>query len=112
MEDTIKLPLDADGVPIRPGDVVYSLRRKDPKPKIVRELLFTGAEPIQWSIVLKDGLSYVPNSFSHTKPDTLESIEQALDELAKAAACGCTTDVEIKDDISYLMERIKRMVER
>ena len=109
MEDTIKLPLDADGVPIRPGDVVYNLKIKDPNPQKVRALRYLGQQICPWSIeVIGETLSYVPDCFSHIKPDTLETIEESVREIAKRAELKSPFELEILT----LMERIKRMVER
>ena len=109
MEDTIKLPLDADGVLIRPGDVVYNLKIKDPKPQKVWALRYSGTQVRPWSIeVIGETNLYVPHCFSHIKPDTLETIEESVRELTKKAALKAPVELEIVS----LMERIKRMVER
>ena len=109
MEDTIKLPLDADGVPIRPGDVVYNLKIKEPNPQKVRALRYSGTQVRPWSIeVTGETIPYVPDCFSHIKPDTLETIEESVRELAKRAELKSPFELEILT----LMERIKRMVER
>ena len=109
MEDTIKLPLDADGVPIRPGDVVYDRFLSDPKPLTVRVVQYNGNKLVPWDIFFNGReLPYVPSYFTHTKPDTLEDIEQSIRELAKRAELKSPFELEI----ITLMERIKRMVER
>ena len=107
MEDTIKLPLDADGVPIRPGDVVYNLKIEDTEPQKVWMLRYTGIQICPWNIeVLGETLPYVPNCFTHTKPDTLEDIEAIIRELIQSNEKWALSEVP------NLMERIKRMVER
>ena len=115
MEDTIKLPLDADGVPIRPGDVVYV--SESTMPRIVAAVEYDGTPGFPWAVFLiedeaKGGNYWLPGSLSHTRPDTLEDIEQALHKLEQDASCGCVTEAEVNVDIADLMERIKRMVER
>ena len=113
MEDTIKLPLDADGVPIRPGDVVYNLKIKEPNPQKVRALRYSGTQVRPWSIeVTGETIPYVPDCFSHIKPDTLEDIEKAINELMDEATIKYLIKEEIKERVDPLMERIKRMVER
>ena len=109
MEDTIKLPLDADGVLIRPGDVVYNLKIKEPNPQKVRALRYSGTQVRPWSIeVTGETIPYVPDCFSHIKPDTLETIEESVREIAKRAELKSPFELEILT----LMDRIKRMVER
>ena len=109
MEDTIKLPLDADGVPIRPGDVIYNLKIKDPKPHKVWALRYNGTQIRPWNIeVIGETLPYVPDCFSHIKPDTPETIEESVREIDKRAELKAPVELEILT----LMERIKRMVER
>ena len=106
MEDTIKLPLDADGVPIRPGDVVY--RHSVPHPLKVKSVQLTCHKLAPWEIYVAgdDVFSYMPKNFSHTKPDTLEDIEAIIRELIQS------NEKWALSEIPDLMERIKRMVER
>ncbi len=114
MEDTIKLPLDADGVPIRPGDVVYGKLSSDAKPMVVRSIEYTGGELVPWFITFvgRAQFPYIPKCFTHTKPDTLETIEQAISDLAQDASLEYLSDEEIRELVTPLMKRIKRMVER
>ena len=80
MEDTIKLPLDADGVPIRPGDVVYI--DEEDSAKEVRAINFARSSYRPWLIELdQSGRVFdpekryrFPHEITHTKPDTLEDI--------------------------------------
>ena len=105
MEDTIKLPLDADGVPIRPGDVVcvgeQSALRK------VTALKY-GYMAVPCFVFLEgDNNSeeaWSPNYLHH--PDTLEDIEAIIRELIRSNEKWALSEVP------NLMERIKRMVER
>ena len=113
MEDTIKLPLDADGVPIRPGDVVYHTMIKDPSPKKVWALRYTGTRVRPWSIeITGETIPCVPYCFSHIKPDTLETIEESVRELMEQARLDGPLCYRVNDGVAPLMERIKRMVER
>ena len=100
MEDTIKLPLDADGVPIRPGDVVYVPFGQD-QPIMVRAIKYDSSSTTPWAIVTNDG-RYIcsPKGLTHVKPETLEDIER---DIAKGVK---------ENEVPALMERIKRMVER
>ena len=109
MEDTIKLPLDADGVPIRPGDVVYHTMIKDPSPKKVWALRYTGTRVRPWSIeVAGETIPCVPYCFSHAKPDTWDDIEVGIRRLANCYF----TPKEVNEEAALMIERIKRMVER
>ena len=111
MEDTIKLPLDADGVPIRPGDVVYvgeqSALRK------VTALKY-GCMAVPCFVFLEGDSNseevWSPNYLHH--PDTLEDIEEAISDLAQDASLKSLSDGDIRELVAPLIERIKRMVER
>ena len=118
MEDTIKLPLDADGVPIRPGDVVY-IDGEDSENE-VRAINFARSSYRPWLIELdQSGRVFdpkkryrFPHEITHTKPDTWKVIERAVFEFAHKATIACKSKEEIKEEVAPLMERIKRMVER
>ena len=101
MEDTIKLPLDADGVPIRPGDVVYVTIRGQEQPLKVKAIKYDSSSPTPWVVETDNGrrVSF-PRGLTHDKPDTLEDIER---DIAKGVEEG---------EVAPLMERIKRMVEK
>lgn len=116
MEDTIKLPLDADGVPIRPGDIVFVKRPKgEPKAMRVKSLLLQSVAE-GWAIGAKEHGNaegfWLGADLTHTKPDTLEDIEKAINELIEEATLDYLAEAEIKEKVAPLMERIKRMVER
>ena len=112
MEDTIKLPLDADGVPIRPGDVVYLFSQT--APSRVAAMQYDNWPGHPWDVILEgdNDTHWLPEHLSHTKPDTLEDIEKAINELIEEATLDYLAKVEIKEKAAPLMERIKRMVER
>ena len=117
MEDTIKLPLDADGVPIRPGDVIYMNYGEGSKKLLkqfeVRSIEHTDTKYHPWVVnVVGDVCAYTPEAFTHTNPDTLEDIEKAINELMEEATLEYLAKAEIKEKVAPLMERIKRMVER
>ena len=100
MEDTIKLPLDADGVPIRPGDVVYVLFEQG-RPVKVKAIKYDSSSITPWTIVTdKDQYIRFPKGLPHVKPETLEDIER---DIAKGVK---------ENEVPDRMERIKRMVER
>ncbi len=109
MEDTIKLPLDADGVPIRPGDVVFVKQAKEPEPRKAVTLIFRNAAH-GWVVgLLAPGGTeerWVAEELTHTEPDTLEGIESIIRELIQ-----CNEEFALSE-IPSLMERIKRMVEK
>ena len=106
MEDTIKLPLDADGVPIRPGDVVYKLNCHEPYEVLRME--YFGFRGGTWYIVIDEHspLLYGGSHYSHKKTDNLETIEASIRELIEFS------EEDALSEIPRLMERIKRMVER
>ena len=106
MEDTIKLPLDADGVPIRPGDVVYE--RDCHEPHEVLRMEYSGFKGGTWFIVIneKSGILYGGNHYSHERTDNLETIEASIRELIEL------NEEDALSVIPDLMERIKRMVEK
>ena len=113
MEDIIKLPLDVDGVPIRPGDVLWLKEHPEDEPLTVASLRYLDRESISWDFTAigKDAF-YLPKAFTHTKPDTLETIEKAINELIEEATLDYLAKAEIKEKVAPLMERIKRMVEK
>ena len=109
MEDTIKLPLDADGVPIRPGDVVYVRLAKKPEPQKVATLIYRNAAHCWVVGLLAPGAKeerWVAECLTHTKPGALETIEASIRELIELS------EEDALSEIPRLMERIKRMVER
>ena len=115
MEDTIKLPLDADGVPIRPGDVVYV--SESTMPRIVAAVEYDGTAGCPWAVFLmedesKGGHYWLPGSLSHAKPDTWKDIEQSIRSLINAGSINVKNLEGAHEGVAPLMERIKRMVER
>ena len=117
MEDTIKLPLDADGVPIRPGDVVYVSYGEGSKTLLkqfeVRSIEHTDLKYHPWVVNVVGGeCVYTPEAFTHTNPDTLEDIEKSIRELMEQTRLDGPLCYRVNDGVAPLMERIKRMVER
>ncbi len=105
MEDTIKLPLDADGVPIRPGDVVYPIHKRIKLEVVSLEINAAGDGPIE--CMCGNAIVYwKPTRLAHYAPDTLETIEASIRELIELS------EEFALSEIPSLMERIKRMVER
>ena len=110
MKDTIKLPLDADGVPIRPGDVVYKLN--DSKPLKVMNLQYTSFEGGSWFVTTDDfeDVIYGGDCYTHEKYDSFGDIEREIRFLINMGST--TRRKEAQGRVAPLMERIKRMVER
>ena len=72
----IDLPLDADGVPIKIGDVVYATRYKNVECTVLSiERLSDG-----WLVEVDNGVGcrfrQTSDDFTHKQPDTLERIEE------------------------------------
>lgn len=110
MEDTIKLPLDADGVPLRLWDVVFVKNEEKPEARRVTSLLFHSSPEgcMVGSRIFGGPEEYwSAENMTHTKPDTWEDIDIALSRLAN---CHFTAK-EAKEEVALVMERIKRMVE-
>ena len=118
MKDTIKLPLDADGVPIRPGDVVY-IDGEDSENE-VRAINFARSSYRPWLIELDQSGRVLdpekryryPHEITHTKPDTWKDIEQSIRSLINAGSINVKNLEGAHEGVAPLMERIKRMVER
>lgn len=71
-DDWIKLPVDADGVPIRVGDLM-EIGDDGNAVTCIRDV------GKGWEVVLNNLYTYNPDSLHHFKPDTWESIiEDAL----------------------------------
>lgn len=83
----MKLPLDADGVPIGVGDIVY--RDADPKPLQV-DLIYAGSMGYR-AVRLKNGAGIYTSAdaprLSHKKPEPPDSWEK-LEEDATQQSCG------------------------
>lgn len=82
----MKLPLDADGVPIRIGDIVY--RDDDPEPSQV-DLIYAGSTGY-CTVRLKDSAGIYTSAdaprLSHKKPEPPDSWEK-LEKDARKTAC-------------------------
>ena len=83
----MKLPLDADGVPIRIGDTVYT---RDAKEYIVRGI-YALADEYNISVVPLNGgtcfLTMEPEGLTHRATDSADSWEK-LEEDAKQRICA------------------------
>ena len=98
MKDTIKLPLDADGVPIRPGDVVYHLLEEgEPQPRRVVAIRPKGPFDNSWRWTIKtckDGCNPIDHKaffLTHNKPDSLDRKTGGSPEL-RAQPYGATQE--------------------
>lgn len=111
MEDMVELPLDAGGMPIRVGDIVYYADREVAEELQVTALLCYGEKwlvrcerlPNLWN-------NWVPEKLTHVKPDTLEDIEKDINKLVETAGYYQISGKDYSDEVAPLMERIKRMV--
>lgn len=107
MEDTIKLPLDADGVPIRPGDTVFRVVDGTRYSAVSVEMTSLG----NWWLHAEDVRGFrsvaAPGDVTHEAPDAMASIEKAIYGLAMSEH-----QEHPEEDVKAIMERIKRMVER
>lgn len=94
----MELPVDADGVPIRPGDVM-EFKRGD----LQRDgaVVLVGKELISFG----DAFSYHAEDCHHVQPDTVESL---LDEFADEVKRCCDDEVIVNE----YAERIRKAVER
>lgn len=98
-DDWIKLPLDADGVPIRVGDVVEWRDHSGKWHEQTRVVAITD----DGCYLYDSGLFHVNRAdIRHIKPDTWESI------LADALGCE-PNEVAEDDDLMALVERCKAL---
>jgi hypothetical protein len=82
----VELPVDADGVPIKPGDIVsskiWSGERK------VRRIESVGN---CWTVSLSDAMFGYVNVFAHeVTHESPDSLERIADEIERADVDGCT----------------------
>lgn len=96
-ERFVELPVDADGVPIRVGDVVASDYEMPTKVTCIDMSLAEGEEPA-WVLMWGDPMRYgdedndwgsfpdQPSSYRHVKPRTIEDV---LTDLAEDVERGC-----------------------
>ena len=77
----VKLPTDADGVPIKVGDVVVEHRDgyDNPPYRVERIALFSDGS---WEI---GGCGMIPHMLTHYQPDSWERIEADMQELERKA---------------------------
>ena len=100
-DDWIKLPLDADGVPIHIGD------RMENNERVARIVLTDGSwEPSVYLEKLPNVLhEYFCNEISHYHPDTWESI---IEDAIGLGGDGCYSNI----DTDRLIVRCKALCER
>lgn len=86
----IRLPVDADGVPIHVGDVMKWVRYEDDDPTIVRKVSAVGADVFfAWSYEQGRYAQYEAHAYRHHHEPTVEDV---LREFAlKAAGRECMT---------------------
>lgn len=107
----VELPVDAEGVPIRPGDVLYGLA--DTPAKSFQDM------SIEKMVIAKDGkwrvngictdsgfITITERWYTHVKPDTWESVEADIYHLVMAEYLE-DPEADVKD----IMERIKKLKE-
>ena len=103
-DEVMELPRDADGVLIRIGDVLYAAANGNRV--TVGSIGFRHDGTRQVVDKFDDAFYWAPSLLTHTKPDTLETIEASIRELIMVTKGNAL--LKIPD----LVERIKRMVER
>lgn len=90
----MKLPLDADGVPIGVGDIVY--RDADPKPLQV-DLIYAGSMGYR-AVRLKDSAGIYTSAdaprLSHKKPEPADSWEKLEEDMMRGTSCRYFGGVE------------------
>lgn len=99
----MRLPVDADGVPIWPGDTVEDIDRGC-RFMVIRVGFYKG----RWGIH-----GHRPNELRHVQPDTVESL---IDELLEEANCKINEDGSCEMGVSYARraeyaERIRKVIE-
>lgn len=97
----MKLPLDADGVPIGVGDIVY--RDADPKPLQV-DLIYAGSMGYR-AVRLMDGAGIYTSAdaprLSHKKPEPPDSWEKLEEDAAKEVCAYAGAPFSIVDQDRY-----------
>ncbi|GEM_PF-2991955 len=86
-ERFMELPVDAEGVPIRIGDLLVLQHEVKEKPSEVESITFDGQD---WYFTSSDGFLNAAG-FSHVKPRTLESVLADLTNEVWEASCTCHT---------------------
>lgn len=96
----MKLPVDADGVPIRPGDLLVDTTSDY---ELYATKMFLGLNG--WAINARR-----PDELRHVKPDTVEDIiMEAMQHAFSAPYKGGTLDMG--DKVAEYAERIRKVVE-
>ena len=110
-DEVMELPRDADGVPIRPGDVLYGLAHTPAKPfqdMSIKEMVI--AKDGKWRVngrcTDRGLLTITERWYTHVKPDTWESVEADIYHLVMAEYLE-----DPEADVKAIMERIKKLKE-
>lgn len=105
MERThMKLPVDADGVPLRPGD---EIEYDDPFYEFTRRCIVEGV--CESSVFTDESCEpFTACDCRHVKPDTVESL---LEEFARKFVNTCQLTSEESVMVSDYAERIRKAVE-
>lgn len=102
--EVVELPEDADGVPIRPGEVLYLTADETRIEITAEEFICDGS----WVVEGKRGgeLAYwKPERLTHVAPDSLESIEKDIYHLVMSEYLD-----DPEADVKTIMERIKKLM--
>ena len=106
----IKLPVDADGVPIKPGDY---MALGDSRGE-VKALSYAPYNELPWQMQLDDYEWYVTVNAHHVQPDTVESVlEKALYEAAHLDRPEgyWASAADVTNIVNDYAERIRKAVE-
>lgn len=109
MESThMKLPVDADGAPIRLGDEVSMVGREDGVVASIevndRGFAYVGIRPHGWDVPTR----CTPEEIEHVKPETVEGI------VAEAMSLACEPEAPYSKNstlVKTYVERIRKAVE-
>lgn len=108
----MRLPVDADGVPIRVGETVYGKYLKGYPSFVVRGFEFD-TEYDQWNVKTGAAMYTSANLLSHVPSDTVESVLEDFIEAFDAWDNECNHDrEELRDKLfAEYAERIRKAVE-
>lgn len=97
--DTMPLPLDADGVPIRIGETLFIEIDGDIFSGEVNEMASKGEDG--WSISLDNTDAFSPKSFSHKPPDSWEKLEE---DARKQTTCDyACSNIHALEDFDHIV---------
>lgn len=97
----LKLPLDADGVPISPGDY---MALGDSRGEVIA-LTYTPGNSMPWEMQLEDGEWYITQFTRHIKPDTVESLLEDFAQKMNENIGMYTAEVIESDELERLDEK-------